>query len=752
MTEVEKLSGKLGIDTTDFKTAIGAANRELRVLESSFKAGAAALGDWTKDASGLEARMKTLTSQIDIQRLKVDALRAEHQRLVEANGANSRAAQDAEIKLNKETETLNKMTVELEDTTKSLDEMKSRSGEAGDAVEDLGENANETGGKLDGLKSVLKGVGAVITTTVGLALGLVAAVAAVGGAITGLIFSTATASADLVDLSSKTGISVERLQELDFIANQVGTSLDTITGAQARLIRSMNEGRDGTGNQAEAFKALGVSVVDAEGNLRNTEEVFYDVIDALSQIENPAEADALAMQLFGKSAQELNPLIRAGSDEMERLAEEAHNVGAVMSEEDVAAFEAFDDTLASLQAGLKGVVGTLLSAFLPGFQSVFDQVGGYLQQFKAIVDGSGGDFGKIAEGLTGLITQIANDIAQQAPAFLEAGLGIVQSILNAITAALPSMLDAAISILTSLIDFIVQNLPTLIQAAVQILLTLVNALVQNLPMLVTAALQAVIALATGLAEALPVLVPAIVEAIILIVETLIENLPLLIDAAGQLLLGLAEGLILALPILLAAIPQVLDALVDALLVVLPQILGIAGELIGMLVYGILANLPILLVGVGQILVTIGKALVNIPKLLVESGKNLIQGLIEGLKSAQGLLYDAVTNIVNNMIDTIKSTLGISSPSKVGRGFGQNFIGSMALGGEDAMRDVQRSFASMTGRLAVSAASGFGAGAAVNGASLNNSNNSTRVDVFGNVIVTGETSPDSLADELTRRRY
>ncbi len=106
------------------------ANRELRVLETGFKASAAALGDWTKDATGLESRVKTLTSQIDVQKLKVAALTAEHKRLVEENGENSHAAQDAEIKLNKETESLNKMENELGTTETALQGMKEGTNEA----------------------------------------------------------------------------------------------------------------------------------------------------------------------------------------------------------------------------------------------------------------------------------------------------------------------------------------------------------------------------------------------------------------------------------------------------------------------------------------------------------------------------------------------------------------------------------------------------------------------------------------------
>jgi phage-related tail protein len=728
---VEKLSGKLGVDTTDFKTAIGAANRELRVLESSFKAGAAALGDWTKDATGLESRMKTLTNQIDIQKLKVAALQEEHKRLAEENGANSRAAQDAEIKLNKETETLNKMERELGTTSEALNEMQSGTDETGDSVEDLGNETEETGGKLKGFETVLSGVGATIKTTIGIAFALIAAVIAIGSSLTGMMLDVAGTSAELVDLSAKTGISVEQLQEMAYIGDQVGTSLDTITGAQSRLVRAMAEGRDGTGAQAEAFKTLGVGVEDAAGNLRDTQDVFADVIDRLGEIENPAERDALAMALFGKSAQELNPLIAAGSDELARLADEAHNVGAVMSEEDVAAFEAFDDTLASLQAGLKGTVGTLLTAFLPGFQSVFDQVGEYLGMFKEIVDGSDGDFGKLAEGLTGLVTKIATDVAQQAPQMLAAGLAVVQSILNAITAALPSMLTAAISILTALLNFIVENLPSLIGAGVDILLVLIDAIVANLPMLIEAALAAIIALAEGLTEAAPELIPAIYEAIVLIVQTLLENLPLLVDVAGQLLLAIATGIINGLPYLSGYVIEgkFFPTLINALKRIIPSLLTTGKELLFALAEGLVDAIPDQTLAAGSaFLENIIYALASNAIQFTQAGASIIQWMVDGLVGGAGALYDAVVSIVEAMIAAM---LGALVPP--------------TNGGASSLSGMGRLFAAAGGGLGLAAAGASSSSGMVQSSTTDN------FQFFAPVILQGSTPPGSLGSVLKGKR-
>lgn len=759
--EIAKLSGKLGIDTTDAKVALGAANRELRVLESGFRASAAALGDWTNDATGLENRVTTLTSKIDIQKSKVALLAAEHKRLAEENGANSKAAEDAEIKLNQETETLNKMQGELTGTEEKLKTL-------GQSEQEAGDEAQEMGNKMEVAKSVAKGFGAVIQGTLQVVLGLGAAAIAATAALGGLVLNTADQAGELVDLSTKTGISIERLQELKFAGEQLGTGLETITGANAKLIRSISDAADQQANfdrqlregvmedeinvpidMAAAFNGLGVAFVDANGNLRDSQAVFAETIDALARIENPTERDALAMQLFGKSAQELNPLIKAGSDELATLSERAHEVGAVMAEEDVAAFEEFGDVLAELKAGLQGTLGTLAGAFLPGFREVLDQSGGYLQTFKEIVGGADGDFGKLAEGLGGLVTQIIGDVAAQIPQLLEVGLSIVQSILDAVLSALPTLIPAAIGILTTLITFITSNAPILIGAALQIVQALVNGVLPQLPLLIGAALQIITALASGIGQMLPTLIPTIIDVLISIVQTLIDNLPLLIDAAMQLILGLAQGLIVALPVLIAAIPTLVDALISTLQATGPQFAEQAGQLVGLLATGIVAAIPVLILAIAQLISVLGARMADGIKMSLETGKRFIQGMADGVKSAANILYDAVRNIVLNMIAEIESLLGIASPSKIGRGIMRNFVGSMGLGGLDAVSQVEQTLGSITQRLVNATVGGLSAGVANNS---NTTTNTENIEIFGNVILPGSTPTGSVGAALKARRF
>ena len=688
---VEKLSGKLGVDTTDFKTGIAAANRELKLLETGFRASVSSLGDWSKSATGLETRIKSLTEQMDVQRLKVAALRENLEKIRSEQGENSRAAKEAEIALNKQTEVLGNMESELEDTHVSLNELQ----EAEDGVAD---SADKASGKVDSMANIMGGIGAVVQGSVGVVLALAAAVAAVTGAIGGLVFSTATAAGDLTDLSTKTGFSTTQLQEMSFIGNQVGVSLDTIAGSQSKLIRSMSNAQNqysdyisaqadaaakgevftGTlGDNAAAFDKLGIKVTDSNGNLRSSQDVFAETIDALKGISNPAERDALAMSIFGKSAMELNPLINIGSDGMAEMARKGHELGAVMDEETVSSFDNFGDTLAALQDGLKGTLGTLAGAFLPGFQSVFDQLGGYLREFSGIVKSSDGDFGALADGLGGLLAKIIGDIATQAPQMLQAGLGILQSIINSIVTNLPTLITAAIGIITMLLDFIVQNLPTLITAGLQILIALVQ----------------------GISQSLPTLIPAIVQAMLTIVQTLIENLPMLIDAALQLILALAQGLVAALPILIPAIPVIVQALVDALIQALPMIVTAALQIVNALALGILQNIPLLLTAAVELIRVLVTYLYSEgPKMLMDVGKRIVEGMWQGIKNNMGWLKDNFVKEMMGVLTAVKNALGIHSPSDLwGDEIGQFIPSGIGQGVDEAMPALHRHLAlSMVG--------------------------------------------------------
>lgn len=168
---------------------------------------------------------------------------------------------------------------------------------------------------------------------------------------------------DILTLSTQFGMSTDSLQEFQYMSGLVDTDLGTITSSMSKLTKSMGQMAK-SGEASDAFKRLGINVFDASGQMRSADEVFLDVIDRLGQIEPGVERDALAMDIFGRSAQELNPLIAAGSEGIAAYAEEAHAMGAVLDEEALGALGSMDDGFQRLeQAGiaLTNTIGVMLA-------------------------------------------------------------------------------------------------------------------------------------------------------------------------------------------------------------------------------------------------------------------------------------------------------------------------------------------------------------------------------------------------------
>lgn len=443
MANEEVIGGKWSLDITDLKTGLTEANRLIRVADSEFKAAAAGMGDWTKSADGLSAKITQLNTVVDIQEQKVTALKEEYKKIVEEKGATSKAAQDLEVKINNETASLNKNKLELDQNKTALDNVKNKTEETKQKQEELKKKTEELSTSMnDFAKKALAAV--------------TAAAVAAGAAIFKLATDAGKFADDVITLSNKTGISVQQLQELDYAARFVDVSVETMTGSMNKLTRSMDTARDAmaTGklnDQSEAYQKLGVQITNADGTLRNNKDVWYEVIDALGRVTNETERDSLAMTLLGKSAVELNPLIKAGSDELNRLSTEAHTVGAVVGDDAVNALGQFDDNMQVLEASTKGLINGALADLMPVINELVDEL---KENMPGIVDSIKGfitftidngpliisTIGGIATGLLAWnVVSIVTSLVGAIKAFQKANEGatVAQALLNVVMAANP---------------------------------------------------------------------------------------------------------------------------------------------------------------------------------------------------------------------------------------------------------------------------------------------------------------------------
>lgn len=204
-----------------------------------------------------------------------------------------------------------------------------------------------------------------------------AAVTVVGGLVGALASSTMDMSKtadDLLTLSTQTGLTTDQLQEFEYASELVDVSTDTLQGSLVKLTNNMQTAATGTGSAAEAFKTLKVKVADSQGYLKNNYDVFLQTIDALGKMKNETERDALAMDIFGKSATDLNPLIEAGSGKLKELAEQAHEVGYVVDNETLQSFGELDDAMQKLDKQGDAVKRSFAEALLPIITAFVDVI------------------------------------------------------------------------------------------------------------------------------------------------------------------------------------------------------------------------------------------------------------------------------------------------------------------------------------------------------------------------------------------
>ena len=405
--------------------------------------------------------------------------------------------------------------------------------------------------------SILKGVGGVVAGVTG---ALAAGVAAGTAALVDMTREGATYADTVLTMSTNTHIGTDELQAYMYAAELVDVSVDTMTSSMARNVRSMSSAADGTGAVAEAYAALGVAVTDSEGNLRDSQEVYWELIDALGQVESDTERDALSMQIFGRSAQDLNSLIAVGSEGMAEYAAQAEDAGAILSGDTLGAFGEFDDVMQQLDSGVGAAKNALGTVLLPVLTDLGGEGVDLLGQFTTGILEANGDIDMIAATIEGLIPQVVGIINQYLPTVIELGGSIISSLAQAILSNLGSILSTAGSVLMTLGEGIIAVLPTLAPIATELIVNLANFIIDNLGTVIESALFIVISVAEGISDALPELIPAAVAAIYQIVETLTQpdSVTALLGAALDICIALGEGLIASIPVIVENIPIIIE--------------------------------------------------------------------------------------------------------------------------------------------------------------------------------------------------
>lgn len=248
---------------------------------------------------------------------------------------------------------------EIISTEKDLKDLEKASNESNAALGKIGATAS----------SVAAGARKVADATKGLST---AAAGAIGGLVT-LGLKAANDADELNTLSKKTGLSTEALQKMRYASSLLDVDVESITGAVAKMKKQLDSG-------ADKFGAIGVAVKDANGEYRNTEAIFNDVVAAIGKIENETERDIVAMDIFGKSADELAGILDDGGQALKELGDEADSLGLIIPQEDIDKANELNDTLDKTKAQLSASIGEAALSTLQALAPVIEKVSEAVQK------------------------------------------------------------------------------------------------------------------------------------------------------------------------------------------------------------------------------------------------------------------------------------------------------------------------------------------------------------------------------------
>lgn len=347
--------------TIEFRGDTTKLDKALRDIKNSTK-------DIDKELKDVNKALKFNPTSVDLWRQKQDLLKQK----IDETEKNLKSLKDMQKQMDaqgvdKNSEAYRRVQREIIETESKLKHFKSELKSIGNVkLQAVGEQFKQMGKSLESAGRSMAG--------------LSRAAAAVAASIGAATVKGASFADDMTTMSKIYSISTDKLQMYAAAAELVDVDVNAITKSHVKLEKTMLTASKGTGASAEAFEALGIQITNADGSLRDGDTVWNETIVALGNLENETERDAYAMQLMGKSAAELNPLIEDGGEAYKNLADTMAKYGLdFIDQETLNNAAEFDDSLQTIKA--VGSVafqqlGTQMAAYLaPTMEKVVDLIG-----------------------------------------------------------------------------------------------------------------------------------------------------------------------------------------------------------------------------------------------------------------------------------------------------------------------------------------------------------------------------------------
>lgn len=372
MARISGITIEIGGDTTKLQSALKGVDSQLRKTQSALK-----------DVNKL---LKLDPSSTELLRQKQkylqDAIAQTKERLQQLKEAQKGVAVGSE-----EWNALQREIIDTEQQLESLEtELKQFGSVAAQQIKIAGQKMEAFGNKVGDIGNKLKP--------------LSRTAAGIGAGLLGLGYKAIQTGDELNTLSQQTGLTTEEIQKMHYASDLVDVSFDSISGALKKLKKNMT-------SHAATWSQLGISVTDAEGNMRSATDVFYEALDALSQIDNETERDQVAMDLFGKSADELAGIIDDGGAALKEYGDQAKELGLIMDDDMIDSMNSLNDTIDELKGNFKGTFMKLGSAIATSLAPALEKVRDKLEAVAEWIRNLSPEQAELILKITGVVAALA---------------------------------------------------------------------------------------------------------------------------------------------------------------------------------------------------------------------------------------------------------------------------------------------------------------------------------------------------------
>lgn len=356
--KVKGLTIKLGADTTAIESALSDVNKSLNSTSKELKSVDKLLKLDPTNINLLTQKQNLLTKSIEDTTKKLEKLR-EVKELADKEGIDKNDAgyRDLERQIAGAEQQLVSYTNQLEATNTQLDEGSGKALEFGDIL------------KANIISDAVIG---------GVRL-LADAFKQLGKELVSIITDSASYADEVNTLAKQYNLSTKEVQQYMKASELIDVDINTIAKSMSKLTKNMTSTSTGV---VDAFKKLGIETKNTDGSLRDSNEVFNETIEALGKIENETEQDSVAMEIFGKSASDLGPLINGGAEQLKDFNKYLEENNLLLSQEELDNLNSLQDSFDILGGTVEAIKEKIGAELAPVITPIIDEITQFLIDHK----------------------------------------------------------------------------------------------------------------------------------------------------------------------------------------------------------------------------------------------------------------------------------------------------------------------------------------------------------------------------------